>query len=153
MSTVFASVRINRTPAEVFAYLSDLSRMADWWQGVAEVRASGPVRKGSGGMFTKTAGTPPQTVDFQVTDLEPGRRMVLDFHESRTVSQADFTLFEGAGSTRVLLGWTVEGGGWRSLIAPLKARVAQAQLVSNLRLFKALAEDADYIEDARRLAA
>ena len=154
MSTVFASVRVNRPPEEVFAYLSDLSRMADWWQGIAGVRASYPVRKGSGGMFTMKSGALPQTVDFQVREIEPGRRLVLAFCEARSVSQAEFTLSDGAGGTRVLLGWTVAGGSWKSLIiAPLKARAAQAELASNLRLFKALAEDAEYIEDARRLAA
>lgn len=82
-STSSQSVSINRSPAEVFAYLSDVSKHAEWSPKPYRVEgASGPVKTGD--TFTSVGvipGDKNHRNDVTVTECTAPTRLVLDAME------------------------------------------------------------------------
>jgi carbon monoxide dehydrogenase subunit G len=69
------TVRIARSPAEVFAFISDPENLYRWDPAIRSVRLTepGPVRLNSGLIIVAEDGGRPVTIDSHVTDFEPDR--------------------------------------------------------------------------------
>ena len=104
MPVVRSTVQINRRPEEVWAYLTDFSRHAEWspkpWK--MESLTEGPVRVGS--KFRSTGWVPRDANhvnDVEITAMEPARRLAFSSMEKGQVFKNEFRLTAQDGGTRV----------------------------------------------------
>src|SRR5688500_309256 len=69
------SIEIERSPDDVFAYVTDPSRFADWQDPVVSAREldSGPMQEGSRISLTRRIGKREQTMTSQLTEYSPPR--------------------------------------------------------------------------------
>ncbi len=76
MADVSASVEINRSPEDVFAYLSDLARHGEWQEMIKEVDVltDGPTRVGSKAKdLRKPPFGPAVWATYEITEFDPPR--------------------------------------------------------------------------------
>jgi uncharacterized protein YndB with AHSA1/START domain len=92
MSVVRSMVQINRQPEDVWAYLTDFSRHAEWspkpWK--MDSLTEGPVRVGS--KFRSTGWVPrdPNHVnDVEITAMDPPRRLAFSSVEKARSSRTN----------------------------------------------------------------
>ena len=104
MPVVKTAVQINRRPEEVWTYLADFNRHAEWspksWK--MESLTEGPVRVGS--KFRSTGWVPRDANhinDVEVTAMEPPRRLAFSAMEKGQVFRNEFRLTPQDGGTRV----------------------------------------------------
>jgi uncharacterized protein YndB with AHSA1/START domain len=76
--SVDIEIEIDRPVAEVWAYVSDLTRLPEWLDEFEDVtkESSGPLGKGSTLRYTVRPG--PRTATLEVVEWEPGRRLAWD---------------------------------------------------------------------------
>src|SRR6266545_4601717 len=72
------TIRINRQPAEVFAFLADFEKLPRWNYAISQTRkvTGGPVDVGSRFRQTRTVPTRSEET-FEVTGYEPDRRLAI----------------------------------------------------------------------------
>ena len=104
MPVVTWTIQVNRRPEEVWPYLTDFSRHAEWspkpWK--MESLTEGPFRVGS--KFRSTGYIPrdPNHVnDVEVTAMEPPRRLAFSSVEKGQVFKNEFRLTPQDGGTRI----------------------------------------------------
>jgi uncharacterized protein YndB with AHSA1/START domain len=70
-----SSIEIARPPEEVFSYVSDPSRFAEWQHDVVSVRieGGGPPRLGSRFTTTRRIGRAERTMTQEITEIDPPR--------------------------------------------------------------------------------
>ena len=74
MATIVESVEISRTPADVFAYVTDPSHLPEWQVSVVDVQQDdGPVQVGKRAVVTRKAGPREMASTAEVAALEPPR--------------------------------------------------------------------------------
>jgi len=92
------------TPAEAFAYVSDFSRVAEWDPAVVESRAldtGGRVRVGSRFELVALFRGKRQRVEYVVTELEDGRRILLVGEGEKARSRDTISVESVEGTTHV----------------------------------------------------
>ncbi|MDC5696193.1 SRPBCC family protein [Intrasporangium calvum] len=110
-------------PADrVFAYLSDFTTTTEW--DPATVRTERV--SGDGGVGTRYRNVSrfmgrEAEVSYVVTQLEPGRRIVLRGENSSLVAHDDMTIDGAASGSTVTYSASFELKGWRKVAAPLLA--------------------------------
>ena len=75
MPPIVSSIEIARPPEEVFSYVSDPSRFAEWQHDVVSVRieGGGPPRLGSRFTTTRWIGRAERTMTQEITEIDPPR--------------------------------------------------------------------------------
>ncbi len=75
MPPIVSSIEIDRPPDEVFSYVTDPSRFAEWQHDVVRVRIEGARPPGVGSRFTTTRriGGAERTMTQEITELSPPR--------------------------------------------------------------------------------
>lgn len=75
MPPIVSSIEIARPPEEVFSYVSDPSRFAEWQHDVVSVRieGGGPPRLGSRFTTTRRIGRAERTMTQEITEIDPPR--------------------------------------------------------------------------------
>ena len=87
MTTIVESVEISRTPADVFAYVTDPSHLPEWQESVVDVQQDdGPVEVGKRVVVTRKAGPP---------NWRRRRRLLHSNHPARGQSEALTDRFAG----------------------------------------------------------
>jgi uncharacterized protein YndB with AHSA1/START domain len=140
---VDASIVINRTPDEVFAYATDPAHTPEWQSSALETSVDGPVQAGASGKEVRKFLGRRMESTMKIEAFEPPRRFALQvtsgpvpFHVEQTVEP------EGTGS-RVSV--TIEGepGGFFKLADPLVERAVRRELEGNLATLKDILETRD----------
>jgi uncharacterized protein YndB with AHSA1/START domain len=140
VAPIVTSIDIARPPEEVFSYVTDPARLAEWQEGVVSTRTeeSGPPGVGSRVTQTRRVGRGERTMTSEITDISsptswavrgvdgPVRGMVkgtvqpLDGERSRVTIELDF-----------------EGHGIGKLLVPLVVRrQARNEMPTNMRNLK-----------------
>jgi uncharacterized protein YndB with AHSA1/START domain len=140
VAPIVTSIDIARPPEEVFSYVTDPTRLAEWQEGVVSTRTeeSGPPGAGSRVTQTRRVGRGERTMTSEITDISsptswavrgvdgPVRGMVkgtvqpLDGERSRVTIELDF-----------------EGHGIGKLLVPLVVRrQARNEMPTNMRNLK-----------------
>src|ERR671911_127698 len=75
MPPIVSTIEVARPPAEVFTYVTDPSRFAEWQDDVVSVRMEGGRPTGVGSRFTTTrrVGGVERTMVQEVTEINPPR--------------------------------------------------------------------------------
>jgi uncharacterized protein YndB with AHSA1/START domain len=139
------AVEIDRSPAEVFAWLSQKDKLTRWVGWLVEVRETGPLQVGARRvwvMHDPNLGRPIEIV-ADVEAYEPPRR--LSVHTAMAGGfdgNASYTVVDlGAGRTRLETDSRFQFHHWLArLMKPLVARAARRKMHEDLARLKALAE-------------
>ena len=124
MAPIVSHIEITRPPAEVFAYVTDPSRFAEWQHDVVRVDLQEDRPPGVGSRFTTTRRIGPveQTMTQQITQLDPPRSWAARGVDGPIRASADLTVAPLAGGTRsrVTIALDFQGQGIGKLL-PLDA--------------------------------
>lgn len=133
---------IERTPGDVFAYLTDLANLPEWQSSIAEIRheEEGPLREGA--RFVEVRRVAGRRIEstIEVATLEPEREFALRVVEGPLPGTVRHLLAPESGATRLTVVGELGGGGLRSLAGPLLERAARREAEGDLRRLKRVLE-------------
>jgi uncharacterized protein YndB with AHSA1/START domain len=141
MAPIVSSIDVSRPPQEVFAYVTDPSRMAEWQESLISARAEGggPPAVGSKAIMTRRVGRSERTMTMQLTNFSPPRSWAARGIDGpiRAIVNGTVEPLDGEAGSRVTLELEFEGHGLGKLLVPLVVRrQAQGELPRNLRSLK-----------------
>jgi carbon monoxide dehydrogenase subunit G len=140
--------RVERTavveaPAdELFAYLADLDRLAEWQTGVVSVRRTspGPIAVGATAHLVRDLAGQRVEAPLAVAVYEPPRRLVIDTEASGIRASAGFTLDGVAGaesSTSLTFAMEVRGSFMTRFLEGVIASAATSEIETSLARLRA----------------
>jgi uncharacterized protein YndB with AHSA1/START domain len=140
MTSIVASTEISRNPDDVFAYVTDPTRLPEWQESVIKAESSQtPARVGTRARVTRRVGRRELTQSAELAELAPPTRWVvrgLDGPVRGNVTGRIEPLEDGTRS-HVTIELELEGHGIGKLLLPLFVqRKAQAEMPRNLRRLK-----------------
>jgi len=141
MAPIVSSIEISRPPQEVFAYVTDPSRLAEWQESLISSRpeGGGPPAVGSKAIMTRRVGRRERTMTMQLTNFSPPRSWGARGIDGpiRAIVNGTVEPLEGEAGSRVTIELDFEGHGLGKLLVPLVVRrQAQRELPRNLRTLR-----------------
>jgi uncharacterized protein YndB with AHSA1/START domain len=136
-----STVEIRRSPAEVFAFLSEGENDRRWRSGVLDIRRkSGHGRgtiyeQGVKGPFGRRV-----AADYEITSFEPDRRIGFRALAGPVRPEGSYELTPADGGTRVTFALRVEPRGLAKLMSPMVARTMRSE-VAQLDRLRVVLED------------
>lgn len=138
------SININRRPEEVFAYLDQLERHAEWQSQIVSttVETDGPVRVGTRVREIRKIGGREQDTSYEVTEHDPPRRSSFRGVAGpvRPVGMVTIEPVGDGSSSHVSIEFDLVGHGFGKLIAPLARMQARKTILDNQQQLKARLE-------------
>src|SRR5919201_2524022 len=132
MAPIIESVEIARRPEDVFAYIDDLSRHAEWQPQIVntQVETEGPTRVGSRATDTRRVPGGPRKFTYEITEHDPPRKASFRGVDGpvRPVGTVTVEPIGDGSRSRVTLRLDLQGHGFGKLIAPLARRDARKQV-------------------------
>jgi len=141
VAAIVESIEIARPPEDVFPYVTDPSRLAEWQESVVSARleGGGPPAVGSRVSVIRRIGRSERTMTAELTELNPPRSWAvrgIDGPIRGNVKGTIDPLDDGARS-RVTIELDLEGHGIGKLLVPLVVRrQAQKELPKNQQNLK-----------------
>ena len=145
MAPIVVSVEISRRPEDVFAYVTDPSRLPEWQASAVKVQADGaPTQVGTRAVVTRQAGPREMDMAVEVDEFNPPRSWGVrgvDGPVRGNVKGRIEPLDHGARS-RVTINLEFEGHGIGRLLVPLIVRrQAQKEMPQNVQMLKQRLEE------------
>lgn len=140
MASIVASTEISRNPDDVFAYVTDPTRLPEWQESVVKAESSQTTaRVGTRARVTRRVGRRELTQSAELAELTPPTRWVvrgLDGPVRGNVTGRIEPLDDGARS-RVTIELELEGHGMGKLLLPLFVRrKAEEEMPRNMQRLK-----------------
>ena len=145
------TIRIDRTVAEVFAFLSDFEHIPKWNYDVLEVRQLFDNPIGAGTTYHQVRKSDEQ--DFRIIEFQPNHTVaVKTLPQSSPSFERKFTLYEEGDTTRLKDEWKLDTA--RPLILERLAggRVKSAVAENLAKLKELLEEGRVVLQDGRRIS-
>ena len=142
MIRVEHTVTIDRPPTEVFAYVSDASKLPEWQSTALEARweTAGPIAVGSRAVeIRKFLGRRMEST-MEVTGFEQDRELSFRVLSGPVPFQVTQKLEAVSGGTRVDLVAEGEPGGFFKMAEPLVARALRRQIETDFATMKDILE-------------
>ncbi|NIM94393.1 MAG: hypothetical protein GTO18_11890 [Anaerolineales bacterium] len=142
MTTIEHSIVIDRPVEEVFAYVSDWGKQADWQPDILEskVITEGPIGVGSKAQEVRQfLGRKMETI-IEVTAYEKDKSFTIKSNEGPVAFEAVQTFERVEGGTKVSIHAEAETGGFFKLAEPLVARSVKKQFEEDFERLKKLLE-------------
>jgi uncharacterized protein YndB with AHSA1/START domain len=141
MAPIVSSSEIARPPGEVFAYVTDPSRLAEWQESVVSARTEGggPPTVGSKAVTTRRIGRGERTMTMEMTNIDPPRSWGVRGIDGpvRAIVNGTVDPLDGGARSRVTIELDFEGHGLGKLLVPLVVRrQAQKEMPRNLQNLK-----------------
>jgi uncharacterized protein YndB with AHSA1/START domain len=141
VAAIKSSIEIDRLPEEVFSYVTDPSRLAEWQQSVENTRmeGSGPPGVGTRVVVTRRIGRVERPMTSELTELSPPRSWAVRGVDGPIRGNAKGTIepLDGGARSRATIELDLEGHGIGKLLVPLVARrQARREMPANLRTLK-----------------
>jgi uncharacterized protein YndB with AHSA1/START domain len=135
------SVEIARSPEDVFAYLTDISRFNEWQEAVVSARPldDGPMKVGSKATMTRRVGKREQTFTTELTDWNPPRSYAFRGIDGpvRPIGKGTLEPVDDGQRTRFDFSIDFEGHGIGKLLVPLFVkRQARKEIVESHEALK-----------------
>jgi len=135
------SVEIARNPEEVFAYVTDPSRLAEWQESVVSTRleGGGAPAVGSRVAVTRRIGRGERTMTSELAELNPPTTWAVRGIDGPVRGNVKGTVepVDGGARSRVTIELDFEGHGIGNLLVPLVVRrQAQKEMPKNLQNLK-----------------
>jgi hypothetical protein len=139
MGLIVNSTEISRRPEDVFAYVTDPSRLSEWQESVVSSHAEGPIGVGCKVVVTRRVGRIERAMTAEMTELNPPRMWRirgLDGPICGNVDGAIEPLGDGDRS-RATISLNLKGYGIGKVLLPLFVRrQAQAEMPKNMERLK-----------------
>jgi uncharacterized protein YndB with AHSA1/START domain len=135
------TITIERSPAEVFAFLADFERIPTWNYAIVETRkiTGGPV--GVGTRYRQVRQVPRHGEEsFQVTEFEPEARLSLEGTFGQLPGRLTYLMEPVTGGTRLINVVELRPSGVIRLVGGLATRRVRSAVLANLRKLKELLE-------------
>jgi len=135
MQRVERSARIGASPAEVFAYIADLHKLAEWQSGVvsAELTSDGQMGVGSTASVVRELMGQSIEAPLTVTEFEPPRRMVIGSEVSGVKALAELDLAPAhGGATDLSFAMEIRGSMLTAFMEPMIAGAAGGDIDASL---------------------
>lgn len=144
MTALSSTIEIERPPEEVFDYVTDPSRFAEWQDDVvaAAMDAEPPTRVGSTFTTTRRIGGRARTMTQRITRLEPPRVWSVRGVDGPLRPAMDLTIepVDGGAHSRVTFALDFEGRGFADLLVPMVRRMAARSAPASYQRLKAVLE-------------
>jgi len=144
MTPIVSTIEVARPPEEVFSYVTDPTRFAEWQRDVVSVHADSRGTPAVGSRFrtTRRIGGVERTTTQQVTELDAPRRWAARGVDGPIRPSATVTVepIETGFRSRVTFTLDFEGHGVGVPLAPLVRRQAEKGAPVSYRNLKALLE-------------
>jgi uncharacterized protein YndB with AHSA1/START domain len=126
MAPLVHTVEIDRSPQDVFAYVTDPSHFSEWQDAMVSARleGGGPVQQGSRVQLTRRVGKREQTMTSELTEYSPPRSYAFRVIDGpvRAVGKGRFEPLGEGDRTRFTFELDFEGHGIGRLLVPLVVR-------------------------------
>jgi uncharacterized protein YndB with AHSA1/START domain len=135
------TVTVERTPADVFAFLAEFENIPQWNYAIARTWkvSDGPV--GVGSTYHQERTVPNHTEEaFRVTEYEPGRRLAIDGTLGPFAARLTYQLDPSGDATVITNDVDLHATGPARLIAPLATTSIKNSVAANLNVLKRLLE-------------
>lgn len=147
MTTMMHSVEIDRSPAEVFAFVTDPSHFTEWQDNVvsANLKGDGPMRRGSAIELRRTMGGREQTMTTEMTEYDEPRHYAFRVQDGpvRAIGDGRLEPLDDGRRTRFTFELDFEGHGIGKLLVPLVVRrQAKKEMLESHAALKSRLEDA-----------
>ena len=141
MAPIVTSTEIARPPEDVFSYVTDPSRLAEWQESVVSTRIDESRPPGVGSRVTQTRriGRREQTMTSEITEITPPTSWAVRGVDGpvRGMVKGRVEPLDGGERSRVTIELDFEGHGIGKLLVPLVVRrQAQNQMPVNMRNLK-----------------
>jgi uncharacterized protein YndB with AHSA1/START domain len=142
MPPIVSSIEIHRPPDEVFAYVTDPARFAEWQVDAAGGRTEAGQKPGVGGRYTtvrRIAGIVPKLTTSEITEANPPRSWAAHGTGGPVRENVRYTVEKLGGKkrSRVTIELDFEGHGIGRLLVPLVVRrQARKEMPINCRKLK-----------------
>jgi uncharacterized protein YndB with AHSA1/START domain len=135
------TITINRPPADVFAYLSDLENLPRWNYAINQTRrtSGGPVGVGSRYRQTRTLPTRSEET-LEVTEFEPDRTLSIRGPLGPFHTEVTYLLAPTENGTALTNTMYLRPSGPLRLVAPLAASSIKSAVAANLDTLKQILE-------------
>jgi uncharacterized membrane protein len=134
------SIEIDRSPAEVFAYLDDLGRHGEWQHQIVsiDVETPGPTQVGSRATATRNVPGGPRKFTYEITEHDPPSRASFRGLNGplRPCGTVTLTPLDGGLRTRYTIDFYFETHGIGKVLALLANRDAKKQIAQDLHTLK-----------------
>jgi len=131
MPPIAHSVEIDRTPEDVFAYVTDPTQFAEWQDAVVRASRIGdePVRQGSKISLTRRMGPREQVMTSELTEYSPPRSYAFRVLDGpvRARGRGTFEPLSNGERTRFTFELDFDGHGIGKLLVPLVVRRSAAK--------------------------
>ena len=141
MAPIVTSIEIARPPEDVFSYVTDPSRLAEWQESVVSTRVdeSGPPGVGPRVTQTRRIGRREQTMTSEITEITPPTSWAVRGVDGPVRGMVKGTVepLDDGERSRVTIELDFEGHGIGKLLVPLVVRrQAASQMPTNMRNLK-----------------
>ncbi|HVE46304.1 MAG TPA: SRPBCC family protein [Acidimicrobiales bacterium] len=145
MAPIVSSIEIARPPGEVFAYVVDPSRLAEWQDSVvsSHTEGGGPPAVGAKAVTTRRVGRAERKMTMEMTKVDPPRSWAVRGIDGPVRGIVDGTVepLDDGTRSRVRIELDFEGHGLGKLLVPLVVRrQAERELPRNVQNLKARLE-------------
>jgi uncharacterized protein YndB with AHSA1/START domain len=139
---VQVETEIRRPVGDVAAYAGDPGNAPEWYANISSVewRTEPPVRVGSQLDFVAHFLGRRIAYTYEVTELEPGRRLVMATAQGPFPMQTTYTWSETPGGTHMTLRNTGEPSGFAKVTAPVMEMAMRRATTKDLARLKSLLE-------------
>jgi uncharacterized protein YndB with AHSA1/START domain len=144
MAPFVHSVEIERSPEDVFAFSSDVSRFPEWQEGVesSQVEGGGPVERGARISMRRRVGPSVRAVTIEMTEHDPPRSFAFRGLDGpiRPLGRGTIEPLENGQRSRLTFELDVKGHGIGVLLVPFVRRQVREEVPKSYGNLKRLLE-------------
>jgi uncharacterized membrane protein len=142
MASIATSVEIARSPEDVFAYITDVSRHPEWQEGLvsATLESEGPVRVGSRVVHRRKLGLGTVAATSEITAFNPPEVLGFKGLDGSIRAEGSQRVERVGEGSRVSFEMEMRGHGLGVLMLPLARRQASRQVAESHEKLKRILE-------------
>ena len=140
MAPIVVSTEISRPAADVFAYVTDPTKLSDWQESVVRAEPSeSPARVGTRARVTRSVGRREMTMTAEIAELDPPTSWAIRGIDGPVRGNVDGRIepLDDGARSRVTIELDLQGHGIGKLLVPLFVRrKAQEEMPKNMQALK-----------------
>lgn len=142
MAPIATSVEIARSPEDVFAYITDVSRHPEWQEGLvsAALETDGPVRAGSRVVHRRKLGFTTVAATSEITAFSPPSALGFRGVDGPIRAEGTQRVEPVGGGSRVSFEMEMRGHGLGTLMLPMARKQAARQVAESHQKLKQILE-------------